>query len=209
VVIQLRHHEGIPVEHTLDRNSNHPAMKQESQPFTVDSSFFDFNINSMTENPKIPKWKLKANWLLKELIRIWQGYTDPKSLFERQIFVHTFKKIMEQYLEDRGSSAPQAELDICLTKSRITFSARHGSTPAFTSQAMEADWIAEAVAIHRLDFELITDDTIKSIIRLASAIEDILQTCGTIPSDYLHPLEELLDRSVPDINELPAISIEK
>ena len=163
----------------------------------------------MTENTKIPKWKLKANWLLRELIRIWQGYADPKFLFEEHSFVHTFKKIMEQYLEDRGSSASQAELDICLTKMRITFAARHGSKPTFTSQAVEADWMTEAVAIYRLDFELITDDTIKIIIRLASAIEDILQTCGTIPSDYLQSVEELLDGSVPDINELPVIPIER
>jgi len=38
VVIQLKHHEGIPVEHTLARNRRHPAMKQESQPFTVEQS---------------------------------------------------------------------------------------------------------------------------------------------------------------------------
>jgi hypothetical protein len=157
----------------------------------------------MLENAEIPKWKLKANWLLKELIRIWQGHTEPKSLFERQSFVHIFRKIMEQYLQDRGSSAPQTELDICLINRRITYAARHGFKPTFTSQAMEADWIAEAVAIHRLDFELITDDTIKSIIRLASAIEDILKTCGTIPSDYLQSLEELIDRPIPNINELP------
>jgi hypothetical protein len=163
----------------------------------------------MAENPEIPKWKLGANWLLKELIRIWQGHTDPKSLFEGRGFVQIFIRIMEQYLEDLGSSAPQAELDICLTKRRIIFSARHGSTFAFTSQAMEADWIAEAIAIHRLDFELITDDTIKSIIRLASAIEDILKTCGTIPSDYLQSLEELVDGPIPNINELPSTSIER
>jgi hypothetical protein len=30
---------------------------------------------------------------------------------------------MEQYLEDRDSSAPQTELDIYLTKMRITFAA--------------------------------------------------------------------------------------
>jgi hypothetical protein len=69
----------------------------------------------MTENTKIPKWKLKANSLLKELIRIWQGYTEPKSLFESQSFVHTFKKIMEQYLQDCGSSAPQIEIETCIT----------------------------------------------------------------------------------------------
>jgi len=147
----------------------------------------------MLENAEISKWKLKANWLLKELINILQGYTDPKSLFERQSFVYIFNKIMEQYLQDCGSSAPQAELDICLTKRRITFVARHSSSPTFTSQAMEADWIAEAVAIHRLNFELITDETIELIIRLASAIEDILKTCSTIPTDYLQCVEELLD----------------
>jgi hypothetical protein len=118
-------------------------------------------------------------------------------------------QVMEQYLQDCGSSAPQAELEIVLTKGRMTFAARHGSKPTFTSQAMEADWIAEAVAIHRLDFELIMDETIELIIRLASAIEDILKTCGTIPSDYLQSLEELVDRPVPDINELPVIPIER
>jgi len=178
-------------------------------PYTIDRPFFDFNLNGMVENTKILKWKLKANWLLKELIRIWQGYADPKFLFEGHSFVHTFKKIMEQYLEDQGSSAPQAEFDICLTKRRITCAARHGSNPTFTSQAMEADWIAEAVAIYRLDFELITDDTIKSIIRLASAIEDILKTCCTIPSDYLQSVEELLDYPVFKIDELPVMPIEK
>jgi len=177
-------------------------------PYTFDKMHFDCNFDNMTDNIEIPKWKLQANWLLKELIRIWQGYTDPKYLFEGHSFVHTFKKIMEQYLEDQGSSAPQAEFDICLTKRRITCAARHGSNPTFTSQAMEADWIAEAVAIYRLDFELITDDTIKSIIRLASAIEDILRTCGTVPSDYLQSVEELLDVAVLDIRDLPVIPIE-
>ena len=174
-------------------------------PYTFDKMHFDCNFDNMTDNIEIPKWKLQANWLLKELIRIWQGYADPKFLFEGHSFVHTFKKIMEQYLEDQGSSAPQAEFDICLTKRRITCAARHGSNPTFTSQAMEADWIAEAVAIYRLDFELITNDTIKNIIKLASAIEDILQTCGTISSDYL----QSVDMRIPDINELPVIAIER
>ena len=178
-------------------------------PYTFDKMHFDCNFDNMTDNIEIPKWKLQANWLLKELIRIWQGYTDPKYLFERHSFVHTFKKIMEQYLQERGSSAPQVELDICLTKRRLTFAARHGSEPTFTSQAMEANWIVEAVAIHRLDFELMMDETIELIIRLASAIEDILQTCGTIPSDYLQSVEELLDSPVFKIDELPVMPIER
>jgi len=163
----------------------------------------------MAEHTETPKWKLQANWMLKELIHIWWGYSEPKSLFEGRNFVQTFMQIMEQYLQDCGSSAPQVELDICLTKRRITFAARHGSNPTFTSQALESDWIAEAVAIHRLQFELITDDTIEMIIRVAHAIEDILQTCGTIPSDYLQSIEELLGRPVPNINELPIVSITK
>ncbi len=163
----------------------------------------------MNDSIEIPKWKLKANWLLKELIHIWHGHSKPETLFEGRNFVQTFTRLMEQYLRDCGSLAPQAELEICLTKVRLTFAARHGSAPTFASQAMEADWIAEAVAIYRLDFELITDETIKNIIRLASAIEDILKTCGTIPSNYLQSVEDLLDGSVPDINELPVVPIER
>jgi hypothetical protein len=163
----------------------------------------------MPDHIETPKWKLQANWLLKELILICRGYTDPKSLFEGRSFVQTFMQVMEQYLQDCGSSAPQAELEIGLTKGSITFAARHGSNPTFTSQAMEADWIAEAVAIHRLQLELITDDVIKMIIRIANAIDDILKTCGTIPSDYLQNIEELLDSPVPNIEELPTIPITK
>jgi len=163
----------------------------------------------MPDHTETPKWKLQANWLLKELIRIWQGYADPKSLFEEKSFVKTFKQIMVQYLHDSGSSAPQIEIETCITIRRLTFSARHNSEPTFTSQAYEAEWIAEAVAIHRLQFELITDDVIKMIIRIANAIEDILQTCGTIPSDYLVSIEELLGDFVPNIDELPVIPITK
>ena len=162
----------------------------------------------MKESTEISKWKLKANWLLKELIHIWQGYSEFEVLFHERNFINAFMHIMEQYLQDCGSSAPQIEIETCITIRRLTFAARHGSNLTFTSQAMEAEWIAEMVAIHRLNFELITDDTIKIIIKLASAIEDILKTCGTIPSDYLQSVEELVDRPLPDINELPVIPIE-
>lgn len=60
-----------------------------------------------------------------------------------------------------------------------------------------------------MTFELITDDTIEIIIRLAHAIEDILKTCSTIPFDHLQSIEELIDRPVPDIHELPVMPIEK
>ncbi len=163
----------------------------------------------MDKDSEIPKWKLKANWLLKELIHIWHGHSKPETLFEGRNFVQTFMRLMEQYLRDCGSLAPQAELEICLTKVRLTYAARHGSAPTFASQAMEADWIAETVAIYRLDFELITDETIKNIVRIASAIEDILQNCGIIPSDYLQSVEELLDYPVININELPIMPIEE
>jgi hypothetical protein len=163
----------------------------------------------MADHTETPSWKLKANWMLKELIHIWYGYSEPGSLFNEHNFVNTFMDIIEQYLQDCGVSAPKAELQICIIKRKLTFSARHGSEPTFTSQAMEAEWIAEAVAIDHLQFELMTDDTLKTIFRLAHAIEDIIKTCGTIPFDYLEPIEELLGRPVPNIDELPVIPIKK
>jgi len=163
----------------------------------------------MPAHTETPKWKLKANWLLKEIIGIWQGYSEPESLFKDRNFICTFMHIMEQYLEDYGSCAPQAELDICIRKRRIIFATRHGSEPTFINQAREAEWIAEAVAIHCLQFELIKDDVIEMIIEVAYAIEDILKTCDTIPSDYLQTIDELLDRPVPNIHELPILPITK
>ena len=161
----------------------------------------------MFEHTEIPKWKLKANYLLKELVYIYQGYSKPEPLFKGQNFIQNFMEIMKQYLLDCGSPAPQAELDICIIKRQVKFAARHGTDPIFTSQGREAEWIAEAVAIYKQQFELITDNTLEMIFKLAYTIEDILATDGTIPNDYLISIEELLSGFVSNINELPVIPL--
>ena len=47
-----------------------------------------------------PKWRLKANWLLRELVRIWYGKAEPYPLFEKQNFVEAFTSIMIQSFLD-------------------------------------------------------------------------------------------------------------
>jgi len=161
----------------------------------------------MIGHTEAPKWKLKANWLLKELVRIWEGSAAPAPLFEGGNFVTIFKHLMAQYLQDCGFGAPQGMLDICITQRRITFSAIHGTAPTFASQTCEAEWIAEAVALHVKRLELMEDDTLKLIFRLAHAIEDILTTCGTLPCDYLQSADELLDRPASELSDLPTLPI--
>jgi len=48
----------------------------------------------------LPKWRLKANWLLRELARIWYGKAEPYPLFEEQNFVKAFSDIMIQSFLD-------------------------------------------------------------------------------------------------------------
>ena len=49
---------------------------------------------------QLPKWRLKANWLLRELARIWYGKAAPFPLFEGQNLVRVFIKIMIQHFMD-------------------------------------------------------------------------------------------------------------
>jgi len=55
---------------------------------------------SRRKRSKLPKWRLKANWLLRELARIWYGKVEPYPLFEGQNFVKAFVDIMIQSFLD-------------------------------------------------------------------------------------------------------------
>jgi len=153
-----------------------------------------------------PKWKLKANWVLAELIRIWRGEAKAETLFAERNFISIFINIMEQYLQDCGFTSPHATLTVYLSRRRVSHIARHGVEPTFMSQAREAEWIAEAVALYGRRPDLIVDDTLEKIFRLAHAIEDIISVSGSLPFGYLQSVEELINMPVPDPDELPTMT---
>jgi len=59
----------------------------------------------------LPKWKLKANWLLRELARIWYGKTEPYPLFEGENFFNAFTDIILQSVLDLYNTEKEAWLD--------------------------------------------------------------------------------------------------
>jgi len=65
-----------------------------------------------------PKWKLNANWLLKELIFIWRGHSAPGSSFNERSFVNAFMHVMEQYLQACGSPAHRQNLTYASLKEK-------------------------------------------------------------------------------------------
>jgi hypothetical protein len=139
------------------------------------------------------QWRRQAIDLLDALRWIWEGEKEPAVVFADRGFVLAFMRIMEQYLKDLGYSAPEQELKNCLTLRRLTFITRHGHELTFTSQANEADWIAEAVALHTGKMELTKSDLVQMTTQLASYIEDIMKTCARLPSGYLRPIEDMVD----------------
>jgi hypothetical protein len=139
------------------------------------------------------KWEQDAVGLLSRLRSVWEGQVEPEAVFADRGFLSAFVRIMVQYLKDLGYSAPEDELKNCLTLHRLTFVVRHGIEPTFTSQAKEAEWVAEAVALHTSKIELVKSDLIEMIIQLATYIEDIMQTYPCLPSDYLRPLQDMVD----------------
>ncbi len=52
---------------------------------------------------KLPKWRLKANWLLRELARIYYGKTEPYPLFEGENLAKAIADIMMQSILDKYS----------------------------------------------------------------------------------------------------------
>jgi len=149
------------------------------------------------------QWKLKAQELLKNLVDIWYGEKAPEGLFANGGFEFAFRRVIEAYLQDCGHSAPRAELDIYLTRRRLTYRARHGVDLVFASQAKEAEWIAEAVAIELWRDDLLRDNIVEAVLRLAHAIEDILRQCHALPADYLQSVEQVIGMPLPSLDPLP------
>jgi hypothetical protein len=138
------------------------------------------------------QWRRQAIDLLDALHWIWEGEKDPAVVFADRGFVLAFMRIMEQYLKDLGYSAPEQELKNLLALRRLTFITRHGHELTFTSQANEAEWIVEAVALHTGKPELVKSELLDMITQLASYIEEIMKNCTRLPSGYLRSVEDMV-----------------
>ena len=140
------------------------------------------------------QWKNRAIDLLLGLDFVRQGRIEPTVFFGKRDFVEAFKKVVEQYLRDLGYSEPEQELENCLLIRRVTFTTIHGHEPAFTSQASEVEWIAEALALHTSNLEIAKSELVRTIIHLSRHLEDGLIKAHHLPSESEPSVYELIEK---------------
>jgi hypothetical protein len=104
----------------------------------------------------LPKWRLKANWLLRELARMWYGQKSifdlskgcgPGSDFWRE-FVFLFGEVTKFFGQEHGLT--EKEMNKHLQEAHRVWVMWHGIDPVFSSPYFEAKWYA----IRRLGEEL-------------------------------------------------------
>jgi hypothetical protein len=90
-----------------------------------------------------PEWRLKANFLLRELARMWHGQKsifDPSSEYSWRDFVRLFVGLTYDFGEEHGVSEKEAAMRLVDAIGKwLTW---HGQRPTFSSPYFEAKWHA-------------------------------------------------------------------
>jgi hypothetical protein len=104
------------------------------------------NLGSRKVEPEtngLPKWRLRANFLLRELARMWYGEKsifDPGSVYTWRDFVFLFIELIYAFGEEHGVSEKEASKRLFEAYQRwLTW---HGGRPTFSSPCYEAKWYA-------------------------------------------------------------------
>jgi hypothetical protein len=149
---------------------------------------------------KLPKWRLKANWLLRELARIWYGKTEPYPLFKDENFVKAFADIMVQSVLDCNGTGEDAWYGIeCITEA---FSIRSMPQVFYVTQAGQAwDVLARSTAMYKKPF--VPAKVIMQILWMAGEIEKRLKSGQKPP---YKPVKRLRDLSY--YENLPVLPID-
>jgi hypothetical protein len=104
------------------------------------------NIGSRKVEPEtngLPKWRLKANFLLRELARMWHGQKsifDPESEYSWRDFVFLFIELTYAFGEEHGVSEKEAAMRLFEANQR--WLKWHGMRPTFASPYFGAKWHA-------------------------------------------------------------------
>ena len=147
---------------------------------------------------KLPKWRLKANCLLRELARIWYGKASPYPLFEGQNLVKVFIKIMVQHFMD----CHDTEEDFCYARQCICeiygvqdiehlLSIKSYPPILYTTQAFEA-WDVIIRSLRFLHIKpFLYGKTINDLLWLARTIENRLKSGRKPPYKRLKRVRDL------------------
>jgi hypothetical protein len=138
---------------------------------------------------KLPKWRLKANWLLRELARIWYGQAELYPLFQDQGFVKAFRDILFQFYLDCYSSKEDVWKDI-----KLLLNFKIPDTFYLTQAHRASEFLMRISLSAILHYELVPppdDKVIKDILWMAHELELRLQNGQKPPYKPVKPVRAL------------------
>jgi hypothetical protein len=153
---------------------------------------------SRSETPPQPLWRLKANYLMRQLARIWYGKLPIRGYPNSIEFESQFLGVMCQFVEDHGIDGKEVLRWIRWRKEE--FEAIHGKEITFRDRESELDWIVSSGIPKELHELFARDEIIQHIIVTAAAILDYEKEekeppyksdCWLKPLDYYEQLPVL------------------
>jgi len=115
-----------------------------------------------------PLWRLKANYLLRQLVRIWYGKLPIRDYPNSPEFERLFLGIMCQFVEDHGFNGKQVPKWIERQKEK--FESVHGRPITFRDRDSELHWIIRSGIPKELHEIFAKDETIQLITVMAAFI---------------------------------------
>ena len=154
------------------------------------------NIGSPKVEPAmngLPKWQLKANYVMRELARAWYGKMHPyhaRRYPKSEEFERAILDILWHFLEENG--VPGSHAMAKLGSAKREFKDIHGREVEFDSVNAKFEWIFKATIPERLYKEFTQNELIQDIFRTAIwlisyDVDDLDPPYP--PEDWLKPLD--------------------
>ena len=142
------------------------------------------------EMQNLPLWRLKANYLMRQLARVWYGKLFGRGYAKSSEFERLFIEIMCQFVEDHGGNGKDVLHWIEFGKQ--AFEVVHGKEITFKDRISELDWMIRNGVPKELREEFAKDALIQDIIRTAEWIlnyEEEGEKPPYKPTVWLRPLD--------------------
>jgi hypothetical protein len=120
----------------------------------------------------LPKWKLKANWILRQYVRIWCGEDHEHSID----FDVAFKDLYIQFFLDNGLLEEDAKS--CITFAENEYRLMRDHYPTFWCDVGKWKWIIKKGMFYFMREKFLSDKTIKKIFYIARRTEIMLGAAG-------------------------------
>ncbi len=114
------------------------------------------------EKQSQPLWRLKANYLLRQLARIWYGKIPERAYPNSADFEVLFLDVMCQFVEDHGGNS--LEVHKRIKQQKEEFWAIHGKEIKFRDRVSELDWMVNNGIPKTLHDAFANDEVVQNII---------------------------------------------